>query len=199
MKPIPNWENITPIAGDFERLPAGGYECRIINAGTRQSRSGKDMLVLLVDIDSGNHANYFTDDYENRARYYASAPDKVRWGAGGMYYNLLEGERPQGMFKGLIETLEADNPQFKWANCNWDEKRLIGCKFGGLFREEEYTKQDGTIGTSVRIFRILPLKGITEHAIPEPKKLTQNANGGGNAATNNPAFGAPMRDEDIPF
>lgn len=190
MNPIPNWANIPIQTEDYERLEAGAYVCTIINAAVLQSKTGKDMLKLAVDVSEGKYDNIFYKQYQARQKTDANA----KWPAGGVYYQLLvDDSLPR--FRGLIHTLETANPLFKWLSCNWNEKELIGLKFGGIFREEEYLASDGTIKTSVKIYRIVPIEGLAEQKIPEIKRLkpaTPSAIGGG-------LSGTYVKEEDIPF
>ena len=73
-------------------------------------------------------------------------------------------------FKGFMTSIEASNPGFKW---NWDEKKLAGKLFGGIFGEEEYEKQDGSIGTIVKCRFVRSVDAIREgkFKIPEIKRL----------------------------
>jgi len=191
MQPIPNWENIVPQTGDFEPLKPGAYICQIINVAVMQSKSGNAMLKFAIDICEGEHQKHFREIFETRQKFDSSA----KWPAGGVYYQMFEGGNgAEERFKGLIETLEAANPMFKWINCNWNEKRMIGLKFGGIFREEEYLNSKDEVRTSVRLYRVVPIEGLFERKIPEIKRLKPTANNGGGQS-----FGIPAREEDIPF
>ena len=87
------------------------------------------------------------------------------------YHQMLEGsDKAAGFLKGLMTSLEASNPDFKWG---WDEKKLVGLRCGAIFGEEEYEKFDGSVGTSCRVKFIRTIKSIQEgnFKVPELKKL----------------------------
>lgn len=75
-----------------------------------------------------------------------------------------------------MTSLEVSNPGFKW---NWDENKLVGKLFGGIFGEEEYEKQDGSIGTTVKCRFVRSVDAIREGEFKTPeKKLLNPANTG---------------------
>lgn len=166
MEKLEGYDNAVAITGEYERLEAGGYICRIINAKEEKSKSGKRMLVIALDIAEGEKKDYFKKrfDEDNRA--------EKKWPAGAIYRQMLEGEKAAGFLKGLMTSLEASNEGFKW---EWNEKKLRDLKCGAIFGEEEYEKMDGSIGTSTKIKFIRTVKAIQEgnFKVPELKKLPQ--------------------------
>ena len=166
MEKIQGYDEAQAITGEYERLEAGGYICRIINAKEEKSKSGKRMLVIALDITEGEKKDYFKKrfDEDNRA--------EKKWPAGAIYRQMLEGEKAAGFLKGLMTSLEASNEGFKW---DWKEKKLRDLKCGAIFGEEEYEKMDGSIGTSTKIKFIRTVKAIQEgnFKVPELKKLPQ--------------------------
>ena len=74
-------------------------------------------------------------------------------------------------FKGFISVIESSNSGFKW---DWDEKKLVGKLFGGVFGEEEYEGTDGEIRTSVKCKQIRSADKIRsdDFTIPDIKKLS---------------------------
>lgn len=181
MQPIPNWENLVARSDDFEQLPAGAYVCTIKAAQLAVAKSTLKMVKLGIDIAEGDFANHYTDMFNARR----AANPEVKWPGGAVYYQLYEGEHAE-RFKGLIETLQKANPGFAWA---WDEQKLVGLKFGGIFREEEYRANDGSLRTSVKIYRVVPIEGLGNRKIPEIKRLKINDSFGGEY----------VRDSDVPF
>lgn len=173
-----NWDNVQAITGEYTPLPAGGYECRIVKVVLGAAKSGAQMLTIAFDIESGQYAGYYHEQYKSRL---ASNPE-AKWG--GMYYQLTEGES-MGRFKGMIQNIEKSNPGYTW---NWDDQSLVGKLFGGKFREEEYIGNDGKVRSSTKCISILPIDGITEIAPPEKKCVENSSYNAYNAA-----------DEDIPF
>lgn len=106
MEKLENYDNVAPITGEYERLNAGGYICKIINAKEEKSKSGKRMLVLALDILEGDKKDFFRNRFNENAN-----PDK-KWPAGAIYRQMLEGEKAAGFLKGLMTSLEASNEGF---------------------------------------------------------------------------------------
>lgn len=166
MEKLQGYEEAKAITGEYEKLEAGGYVCKIVSAKEEKSKSGKRMLVLALDILEGDKKDFFQKRFSENTN-----PDK-KWSAGAIYRQMLEGEKAVGFLKGLMTSLEASNEGFKW---DWDEKKLKDLKCGAIFGEEEYEKMDGSIGTSTKVKFIRTVKAIQEgnFKVPELKKLPQ--------------------------
>lgn len=166
MKKINGYDEAQALTGEYEVLEAGGYICKILNAKEEKSQSGKDMLVIAFDIEEGDHKDYFKRRFDNDTR-----ADK-KWPVNGIYRQMLEGEKAAGYFKGLITSLEASNPNFKW---DWDENKLKGLKFGGLFGREQYEAFDGSLKFSTKLQFIRSVEKIKsgDFQIPQDKLLNK--------------------------
>lgn len=173
-----NWDETAAVTGEYTPLPPGGYECRIVKVQLGKARSGKDMLTIAFDIESGPYAGYYRKQFDGRK---ANNPD-AKWG--GMYYQLVWDEN-MGFFKGMIQNIEKSNPGYTW---DWNEQSLVGKLFGGKFREEEYIGNNGNVRTSTKCIAILPIEGI-EAITPPEKKCVETATSGA------PLYG----DDDVPF
>lgn len=166
MEKLQGYEEAKAITGEYERLNAGGYICKIISAKEEKSKTGKRMLVLALDIIEGEKKDFFRNRFNEN-----SNPDK-KWPAGAIYRQMLEGEKAAGFLKGIMTSLETSNEGFKW---DWDEKKLTNLKCGAIFGEEEYEKMDGSIGTTTKVKFIRTVKAIEDgnFKIPELKKLPE--------------------------
>lgn len=184
MEKLAGYEEAQALTGEFERLEAGGYICKIVSAKEETSKSGKRMLVIALDIAEGDKKDFFRNRFTENAN-----PDK-KWPAGGVYRQMLEGDKAVGYLKGLMTSLEASNTGFKW---DWDEKKLKDLKCGAIFGEEEYEKLDGSVGTTTKVKFIRTVKAIQDgnFKVPELKKLPQK----GEAFD---SFGT-IADDDLPF
>lgn len=166
MEKVQGYDEAQAITGEYEKLNAGGYICKIISAKEEKSKSGKRMLVLALDIAEGDKKDFFRNRFNDN-----SNPDK-KWPAGAIYRQMLEGEKAAGFLKGLMTSLEASNDGFKW---DWDEKKLANLKCGAIFGEEEYEKMDGSVGTTTKVKFIRTVKAIQDgnFKVPELKKLPE--------------------------
>ena len=166
MEKLEDYDNAVAITGEYEKLEAGGYICKIISAKEEKSKSGKRMLVIALDIEEGNKKGFFRNRFTEN-----TSPDK-KWPSGAIYRQMLEGDKAVGFLKGLMTSLEASNEGFKW---DWDEKKLKDLKCGAIFGEEEYKRMDGSIGTSTKVKFIRTVKAIQDgnFKVPELKKLPE--------------------------
>ena len=161
MKVIENYENIQASSGEFARPGNGGYILEIVNVTDvpYSSQTGKgDYLKIDYDIAVGDFKGYYTAQNE-------------RFG-GKWFANVIKSykEKALGMFKHFTNCVEESNPGFKW---NWQEQKLVGLRFGATLQEEEYEKQDGSIGTRLVVRDIKTVKQIMDgdFKVPTTKKL----------------------------
>jgi hypothetical protein len=167
-----DWANVKADDGSFKSLPAGVYKCVVKQASVKQSKKGQEMLVICFDIAEGEYATYFMDLYAKRHEEAAQKGETAKYPNNGCFYQLTEGDfRPR--FKHLICCIEESNPGFTFSG---DEKTLVGKFFGGVMREEEYESQrDGSIKTTVRCDRVVPVSKIETTKVPDCKRLKKSA------------------------
>lgn len=163
-----NWNNVKADDGSFQTLPAGIYKMVVKQATVKQSKSGKQMLVLCFDVGEGEYKDYFMNLYAKRHEEASVKGEQAKYPNNGCFYQLTEGDfLPR--FKYLINCFEESNNGYTFTG---DEKSLVGKVFGGIMREEEYESQkDGSIKTIVRCDRIIPVGKMESTKIPPCKKL----------------------------
>lgn len=195
MKPIENYDKAEALTGEYEALPVGGYVCRIKNAFvTTAQKSGNEMLVIDFDIAEGKYTDFYQKKFDEAKKTNTDPTKETKWP--GVYRQMIQGEKAAGYFKGLMTTLAASNPGFDWDKCNWDESKLIGLIFGGLFGREEYDKIDGSTGMSTKLRYVRSVEKIRkgEYEIPKDKLLNK---------TNDGPFSSndfsTINDSDLPF
>lgn len=192
MEKIEGYETAQALTGEYERLKPGGYICKIIAAKEEKSKnSGNRMLTLALDIDEGEQKGFFMKRFEELKKEKADPNQEIKYPNAAIYHQMLEGnEKAVGFLKGLMTSLEASNPKFKW---NWDEKKLVGLKCGAIFGEEEFERLDGSIGNTCKVKFIRTIKCIEDgnYKIPELKKLPAK----GDAAE----FSGAADNDDLPF
>lgn len=160
MKAINDFANVKASTGEWESPKVGGYICVITEVEDVQldANTGKgDYLKIEYDIDEGDFEGYYKDLFHS----------KGYWG-GRMVKSYKE--KALGMFKHFIDCVEQSNKGYKW---NWEEKTLINKKFGAVFGEEEYRKNDGSVGTRLVVSQIKTIEQIKkgDYKIPQLKKL----------------------------
>jgi hypothetical protein len=175
------YDEAETITGDFTPLPPGGYICRIINAEDAKSKSGREMLILNLDIVYGEYKDYFK-------RLYNSNPNNNNWPC---VYRQMVDENGIGFFKGLIACIEKSNAGYTW---NWDEKTLIGKLIGGLFGREEYLnpgKNEYRWATKIMYPKTVDDIKTNNFRIPQDKPApnkTPNSNAGKSPAGAEPDY-----------
>lgn len=166
MRKYEGYEQAEAFTGEFETLEPGGYVCKILKVQAEEKDYGT-LLRIAFDIAEGEHEGYYRRRFDQKKQY----DETAKWP--GMYYQTVIQDDLR-YFKGFITSIEASNPGFKW---NWDEKKLAGKLFGGVFAEEEYEKQNGEIGTIVKCRFVRSVDAIREgkFKVPEKKRLQNSS------------------------
>lgn len=162
MRKIENYDSIQASSGEFARPGNGGYILEIVNVTDvpYNAQTGKgDYLKIDYDIAVGDFKGYYTSQNE-------------RFGGGKWFANVIRSykEKALGMFKHFTNCVEESNPGFKW---NWQEDKLIGCRFGATLQEEEYLNNEGEVRTKLVVKDIKTVKQIMDgdFKVPTTKKL----------------------------
>ncbi len=196
IKKYNNWEETQAAKiGSFEKLPAGGYEAKIINAKVVDNVNGGQRLEIAVDITAGEFENYFRDQFLN------STYDNKKWkGIARFFLPVDDGSQKDNFKKSLLkavtQALEQSNASYRW---DWDESKLKGLKVGIMVRDKEYDF-DGRHGFCAEIFEFVDIKLIQEgkFSVPEPRYLNGKAPSESASTAASSAESAPA-DDDYPF
>lgn len=184
MKKYDNYEQTEAFTGEFETLEPGGYVCKILQVKVEDKDYGQ-LMRIGFDIAEGDKAGFYKRLFDRKVE---SNPD-AKWP--GMFYQTIKQDDLR-FFKGFITAIENSNQGFKW---NWDEKKLVGKLFGGVFGQEEYENTMGEIKliTKCRFIRSIDSikKGIT---IPEIKKLNNST-----LSSSGDFFPVNVSDDELPF
>lgn len=165
MKPIKDFDKIE--TNEYEEFPpVGGYVAIIKNVRDVEDKS---YLELLVDIADGEYSGFYQRRYENTGKW------SLR--AFASYNSAYEFAIKK--FKTFITSVEKSNPNYSW---EWKENTLKGKRVGIIVREEEYLKDDGTVGVSNKVcafrsadtirkgdFKVPPRKELANKPQPKPK------------------------------
>ena len=195
MKKLSNWNDVKA-AGERVKLPAGGYEAKIINAKVVNydgSNGSYERLEIAVDITAGEYKDYYKQDFDSNTR------DDKKWrGVARFYVPTDDGsekdEYTKSVLKSVTDALEDSNKDYHW---DWDETKLKGLKVGILVRDKEY-EIDGKHGFSPEIFRFTDINRIREGKFTVPKQKLLKGSSGTSAATSSGDDSAAS-DDDYPF
>ena len=150
-------------------LNAGGHKCVIKEVQETQSKSGKDMLIILFDTsEEDTQPNFYTNQFLADTE----KPDREAvWR--GKQYLVTEGEYGPSNLKWFTTAVEDSNPGFevKWgkafANCFKNQK------VGIVFRLEDYTASSGELRTAVKPFRFCSYDKAPEQAVPKRQEIPE--------------------------
>lgn len=145
-------------AQEFERLGPGGYICGIVRA---EDVPEKEYLRIEFDIADGPFKNYFRNMRERLAL--------DSWLAAGVLYRSYK-ESALPFFKQFVTCVQVSNAGYVFKN---DEATLARKLFGVVMGEEEYEKNDGTVGVRLKASAVRSVKAIREgdFKVPAIKKL----------------------------
>lgn len=171
MKKPNNWEN-TQAYGDFEPLELGGHVCKIRKVEETQSRTGKAMLIISLDIAEGEQKDYYAEQYKNDTR------ENKRWGC--IVYQLVEdndGNTNKGL-KTFINAVEKSNKGFD-QNKIWNDdfpKYFTNKLIGGVFGKEQYRNNSGALKWATKCFNFRDVEAIKKGVpVPEDRYLDGQA------------------------
>lgn len=185
MKVINNFAEVKESDGSFQRPAPGGYVCAIL---------GVTDVPLDVNTGKGEYLKIEYDILDDPAWagfYTMQSANLDRWPA-VLYKSYKEKALP--MFKHFISCVEKSNAGYKW---NWDEKTLLKKSVGLVLGEEEYLKNDGTVGVRLAVQQIKTAEQIRtgDFFIPDCKKLKESE-----SKQVAPSFVMPAISEDgVPF
>ena len=143
MNITPGYDRAAAYDGSNEKIPAGGYICRIMKAWVETTMSGSEQLVLALEIAEGEYAGYYGRQYTSKKETYPNA----KWPCLFKQFTLNTDGQTNPFFKGMIKSIEESNSGYSW---NWHETGLQNKMIGMIFREEEFEANDGSIKTVVR-------------------------------------------------
>ena len=192
MRPIDNWENIEEAGTSLPALEVkpGAYIVKILKVEDIQD---KEYLKIYFDFYDG--------EYKGACEKYKK--DNGEYPHAGSFIRSYK-DTATRFFKAFITAVEKSNARtnYRW---NWDERTLEGKYFVAVFGEEEFEKNDGTIGVSCKCVDARSIEALKnkEIKVPSLKKLkskSTNNSGGTVPAKQNDDFGGfNINDDDLPF
>lgn len=158
--------------GDYQKLPAGGYVCRIINVELGE-RNNRLQIRAAIDIAEGDYTGYF------------ARQGRDKWSKSAIFTRYVydeSGRRITSALKSLLANIERSNAGFVLEDLSrFNEQSLVGKLCGFTFGEREY-EYDGKICTTTEVkfpttvdkirsgdFKVPPIQPL-EAAYPPPSK-----------------------------
>ena len=154
-----NWDAVQE-ASEFERPVPGAYIAKIVRV---EDNEEKEYLKIEWDFAEGKFKGYYKDLFEARDFW------------GGSFIRSYK-EKALPFFKAFKTCLEASNRGYFFDEERLDDMRgkLIGIVLG----EEEYKKNDGSVGKRLYVAQVRTVKAIQDGdcKVPELKKLAPATN-----------------------
>lgn len=184
-----NWESVNT-ADAFAKPTAGAYIAVITKA---QDFEDKELIRVEWDYHSGEFTGYNAKT-EERAGFWPAA------------FVQSYKEKALPFFKRFKSSVEQSNARFVFDED--DVQALVGCLVGVVLGEEQYKKNNGSVGIRVYVHKTIPISAVErgEYSIPPLKMLpkgTETFSGHYGTAydvENAPAFAEIYDDgEELPF
>ena len=186
------------VYGQTKKLPTGGYVLKIKDVRLEEGKNGNsDQLVIAFDIAEGDQKGFFEENFK------AQTQEDKKWkGTYRLWCPKDDGSEQDGWtkdkFKTFIYAVEESNEGFHW---NWDEKKLKGKTFAGIFNEKEYDF-NGKHGFYTNLHSPVPVEVIRNgsYTVPEPTRLKGSTYSQPTAASADGFMNIPEGvDEEVPF
>jgi hypothetical protein len=149
--------------GDFERLPAGGYVCKIKSV---ENMLDKQYLKIEFDITEGPQRGWYTGIYKRTNSWYGNFIRSYK-------------DSAASFFKGFITAILESNPGYKW---EWEEQSLVNKNIGLVLGYEEYiSSKDNKKKERIYVFQNRSIAAIKagDFEVPALKTLKLDNGSGG--------------------
>lgn len=185
--------NETQSYEDYKTLPKGGYVVKIMGVSQEQNSNGA-YLKIGCDIAEGEYKDFYSEQYKRNTN------ENKKWGCNFLLSipkddGSEKDSNTKRFFKTFTEALEESNSGYHF---DWDETKFKGKLIGGLFNEQEFVKNNGSIGTSTKLARVCSVQRIKDGTfkLPDDKKLTTGGNSSGSGDFMNVSGSI---EEELPF
>ncbi len=167
---MPNDYHEVREAGNYIRLPDGGYICKIMSLTEEKTRTGRDAIYVSLDIAEGEYKGHYANEWKNDTR------QEKRWGAIFIQpvYTTAD-NKTNPFFKAFCTAFEKSNDTLiAWTDdatkfAAQFKNKSIGC----VFASEQYINNKGLPAWSVKPVQIHSVDAIRggDFKVPEPKRL----------------------------
>lgn len=180
-----------------EKLPAGGYVARIMDA-REQEYSWGSVLLISFDIAEGEHKDFFATDYRGQQQ-----EDKKWRGTYRLRVPKDDGSEQDAWskrsFGNAMWAVEVSNSGYHW---DWNEGGLKGKLVGVLFRNKEW-EMNGSTGWTTECCSLVDVESIRQNHFTMPKDKPLKQHTAASAPASSPSAGfeevAIESDDDLPF
>lgn len=167
IKQFSNYESTQAYTGGEEKLPRGGYVCKITGAKVEENEYGQHVKIAF-DIAEGEHAGYYQNKYDRNTN-----EDKKWPGVYTLNVPKDDGSEQDGWtkrrFKTFTNALEDSNAGYHF---DWDESKFKGKLVGLVFnyREYDFNGQTGWTPNPAQSCSVADIRA-GKYKVPEDKPL----------------------------
>ena len=158
--------------GDYTPIELGGHKLIIKAIEEATASTGTKYLKVSFDTASDDvQPNYYTEQYKNDTR------DNKKWGGVATVFPTDREGKTSKTFKQFCTSIErSNNSQIQWGA--GFEASIVGKKIGGVFGEEEYIGNDGTVKTARKLFWWRSVEGLADAKVPDKRTVDKPAEDG---------------------
>lgn len=153
--------------GDRDRLPAGNYVGKILDAKVEETTFGEN-LVIAFDIIEGEYAGYFQQKFDNDTKEDKKWKGVCRITIPNPDSKYFSGEKVA--FENAIYSIEDSNEGYHW---DWHENKLKGKIAGFRFRDKEFINNYDEVITFTECLNLVSAEDVRngEAKLLKPKLL----------------------------
>lgn len=154
------------VLGEFTPINLGGHKLVIMKVEEVTANNGNQYLKISFDTAKDDvQPNYYSNAYKNNTM------DNKKWSGVTTVFPTDKDGKTSKSFKTFCTAVEHSNSGFKmvWGDqfCN----ALKGKAVGGVFGEEEYVGNDGTIKTARKLFWFRGIDKVMDAEIPAKRTV----------------------------
>ena len=158
--------NEAQVLGEFTPINLGGHKLVIMKVEEVTANNGNQYLKISFDTAKDDvQPNYYSNAYKNNTM------DNKKWSGVTTVFPTDRDGKTSKSFKTFCTAVEHSNSGFKmvWGDqfCN----ALKGKAVGGVFGEEEYVGNDGTIKTARKLFWFRGIDKVMDAEIPAKRTV----------------------------
>ena len=162
----PKFYDEAQVLGEYTPINLGGHKLVIMQVEEITASNGNQYLKISFDTSKDDvQPSYYSNAYKSDTR------DNKKWSGVTTVFPTDKDGKTSKSFKTFCTAVEHSNSGFKmvWGDqfCN----ALKGKAVGGVFGEEEYVGNDGTIKTARKLFWFRGIDKVMDAEIPAKRTV----------------------------
>ena len=162
----PKFYDEAQVLGEFTPINLGGHKLVIMKVEEGTANNGNQYLKISFDTAKDDvQPNYYSNAYKNNTM------DNKKWSGVTTVFPTDRDGKTSKSFKTFCTAVEHSNSGF---NMVWGDQfcnALKGKAVGGVFGEEEYVGNDGTIKTARKLFWFRGIDKVMDAEIPAKRTV----------------------------